>query len=384
MNHPSPIVRSRIITRLIFILLSVQYWITAIRLYKNFNKARCSLFKLRDFKRQYFGQYRFTKVARVGGDFFWMTGGPSYRSPALQTFIRNGLDKMIPIQKQQGLQILFLAITSKCPLRCEHCFEADNLGPNDVLSLERLLDLVADFQSRGVSQIQLSGGEPMSRYNDIITILQTAKKGTDFWINTSGFQLDVVKVKELKRAGLKGLIVSLDHYEESKHNQFRNSELAYEWAINAAKSGVEAKIPVTLSVCATRNFVTMENLMSYAKLSRELGVSFIQLLEPKAIGNYKGQDVALTSQHKQVLIDFYELMTYNPKYRTWPIVNYHEYFKERAGCFGAGNRFMYINSKGEMQACPFCDKSFGNIYDKIVSEQLIKMSIQGCPEPEYP
>jgi homospermidine synthase len=47
---------------------------------------------------------------------------------------------------------------------------------------------------------------------------------------------------------------------------------------------VKLGIMVSLSLCATREFVTEGNLETYAKLARQLGTHFIRILEPRQVG----------------------------------------------------------------------------------------------------
>ena len=85
------------------------------------------------------------------------------------------------------LHMAFVAITKKCPLACEHCFEWDNLNKREKLSLSDLKKIVYSLQEKKIAQIHFSGGEPMLRVQDMLEVLQTAKPGTDFWVITSGY-----------------------------------------------------------------------------------------------------------------------------------------------------------------------------------------------------
>lgn len=376
----SPIVKSRTRTRFIFLLLRLSYWLEAIKVYRSLSKASLSLARIYAVKKKYFGKRELQKIARVGGRYFWVVGGPSLFSPASKSFIRVGLNKMLPHSKVHvnGLQVLFLAVTRKCPLRCEHCFEGENLGTQELLSREDLVEIIRYFQDQNVAQIQFSGGEPMSRYQDLLHLLRTARPGTDFWMNTSGFMLDQGRAQELKSAGLTGCIISLDHYLESGHNRFRKNPRAFKWAIDAIRAVVSTGLPVTLSLCATREFISTENMLSYAAMARNLGATFIQVLEPKSTGFYKGKDVKLDQSQKQILEDFYWSMAFDPQYRDWPIVNYHEYHRHAINCGGAGDRFLYINSVGGIQACPFCDKNFGHFLKGDHQQCIQHMKKSGC------
>ena len=91
------------------------------------------------------------------------------------------------LEQQSMVQI---ALTKKCPLNCEHCFEADVLNQKEALTVDDHIEIVAKLQASGVPMIQFGGGEPMNRLADLLTILKSAKKTSDFAIYTSGYKLN--------------------------------------------------------------------------------------------------------------------------------------------------------------------------------------------------
>jgi MoaA/NifB/PqqE/SkfB family radical SAM enzyme len=210
-------------------------------------------------------------------------------------------------------------------------------------------------------------------------LLKSAQNSTNFWINTSGYKLTNENAKHLKESGLTGVFISLDHFEEEAHNNFRKYKDAYYWAINGAKNAIANQLVVALSVCVTNDFVTEENLMAYMKLAKKIGVHFVQFLEPKEVGHYKAKDVELTQENSMLLESFYVKMNFSNDYLDFPIINYHGYYQRRQGCFAGGNRSMYIDTEGNINACTFCHSSSGNILSKDFDVQLNDMSKKGCP-----
>lgn len=105
-------------------------------------------------------------------------------------YIENGLNDAYPFRTDTGyLHTLVFAVTSRCPLNCQHCFEWENLDTRESLTLQELKDILNRFQLRGLSHAQLSGGEPLCRLDDLIELIRTAKQDTEFWILTSGYGL---------------------------------------------------------------------------------------------------------------------------------------------------------------------------------------------------
>ncbi|MDV7393444.1 radical SAM protein, partial [Arthrospira platensis SPKY1] len=169
--------------------------------------------------------------------------------------------------KPVGLRTLMLAITKKCPLACEHCFEGDYVQGEEVLSWDDLHEIVSQYQDAGTPVIWLSGGEPMARYRDLRYLLQQARAGTDFWVVTSGYRLNEPAARALKSDGLTGVIVSLDHHDPEAHNRFRGSDRAFDWAVRACVSARKAGLVTALSLCATRGFVSEANFRLYMDLA---------------------------------------------------------------------------------------------------------------------
>ncbi|QNP51973.1 radical SAM protein [Hymenobacter qilianensis] len=170
----------------------------------------------------YYGEYQVQKVAYVAGRYYQEFQKPGWPSAAFNSYIATTLNRLVPFRPtQNAVQMVFLAITKKCPLACEHCFEWNALNQREKLSLADLRTMVANFQTRGVTQIFFSGGEPMVRINDMLEVLRTASSGTDFWVFTSGFNFTSANAQHLRQAGLTGVSISLDHHEPARHNAFR-------------------------------------------------------------------------------------------------------------------------------------------------------------------
>jgi len=52
------------------------------------------------------------------------------------------------------------------------------------------------------------------------------------------------------------------------------------------------------------------------------------------------------------------------------------------GCFGAGNRYLYIDSTGEIHACPFCQNSAGNAVNVKIEDAVSTLRTFGCQKYE--
>ncbi|GAB3224640.1 hypothetical protein GCM10027346_05020 [Hymenobacter seoulensis] len=376
---PPTIVASRWKRTLIRLQLGLATLATLRRYLTSPGKLRRVLLQLRELRQQYYGPLQRRKVAQVAGRSYREFQVPGWPSAAYSTYLDTTLHRLVPFRPDaHRLQMVFLAITKKCPLACEHCFEWDALNQRETLSLSDLHAMVAAFQERQVTQIFFSGGEPMLRIHDLLAVLRAAKSGTDFWVFTSGFHVTQQNARQLRQAGLTGLSISLDHHEAAQHNAFRGSADAYLAAIQAVVHAQEAGLVVCLTVCATRAFTTEANLMAYARLARQLGVSFIHVLEPQEAGHYAGQDVALSAAQLQLLEAFYLKLNQNDEYLNWPIVHHYGYHQRRMGCSGSADRFAYVDTDGDLHACPFCQKKSGSALHGNLENSLAAVCSGGC------
>jgi MoaA/NifB/PqqE/SkfB family radical SAM enzyme len=155
---------------------------------------------------------------------------------------------------------------------------------------------------------------------------------------------------------------------------------AFDHAINAVRHAQDAGMLTAFSICVTRSFVSKQNLLKYAQLARDCGVAFVQLLEPKPVGHYEGKAVTLGKEQIDILEDFYLTFNFNKEFRDYPVVLYHGFHQRRIGCMSGGDRILYIDSAGNVNACPFCQtKNFHT--SQIISGAISinDMSIGGCP-----
>ena len=101
-------------------------------------------------------------------------------------------------------------------------------------------------------------------------------------------------------------------------------------------------------------------------------------MEPRAVGHYAGQDVSLSPEQIKILDDFYLRMNYDSKYKDYPLISYHGYYQRRQGCFASGDRSLYIDTDGDINACPFCQKKTGNVLDNDFDNSLAVLKSRGC------
>ena len=376
--RPSPII-SGVITIFYKIVILFHTFFIILFVYHNPIVVLKVLKAMLETGRKFHGRSEILKYARVNKRLFWTTDIPGWGSKAYKTFILNACNRHVPFKSvQDNLQTVIFSITNKCPLACEHCFEWDNLDSKEYLQLEKLKLIQTKIQDAGVSSIQLSGGEPLVRFDDLIELLNSCDSKTDFWLLTSGFGLSLAKAQRLRKAGLTGAYISLDHWNESDHNRFRNNEHSYKWVCEAALNCQKAGIIYGFSLCATKEFITENNLYRYLNQARTLGASFIRILEARKVGRYHKKMVELEKKQLSLLNDIYLEVNSNKKWVDYPIIVYPGFYQREIGCYGAGDRYLYIDSKGDVHACPFCQKSVGSLVTESMSVLIKRLQPKGC------
>lgn len=114
-------------------------------------------------------------------------------------------------------------ITNACNLRCKHCYVSAGEGLDSELTTNEALKLVKELDEIGVTDITISGGEPLLR-KDIWKILkETNRRQIPVILYTNGTLLNRAKMSKLVACGAKMISVSLNGALPETHNFVQNS-----------------------------------------------------------------------------------------------------------------------------------------------------------------
>ena len=323
------------------------------------------------------------KLYRVDGKYYYSIYAAGWPSKTYTAVVKRELQRHTsPNLSAEKPSFIFLAITRKCPMRCEHCFEWDNLNQKESFTKEDLIDTVKLYQKQEVLQIHFSGGEPMVRIKDLLEVISYARKKSECWVLTSGFNMTQENARLLKQAGCKGVVISIDHHIPEMHNLFRGHAASFQNAVQAVHHAKQNGLVTAISVCATKQFLNGGHIMPYIEFAKNIGVQFVQVLEPRNIGHYEGKDVSLEEKHIVLLEKIFKSINHDAAYQNYPTMMYHGFHQRRIGCF-AGSRSVYIDSAGDVHACPFCHTKSYNIIDLIRSgKDSLPQKENRCPRFE--
>lgn len=186
---------------------------------------------------------------------------------------------------QLGRDITYLriSVTDKCNLRCRYCMPEEGVCKKshaDMLTEDEIVMAVEAAASLGIRKIRITGGEPLIKKNIVSICRRTAAvKGIeDVCLTTNGILLPQL-AKELKKAGVKRINLSLDTLDEEKYAYItRIGKLeAFQKGLEAAFEAGFEKIKVNAVLIGGFNDDEIVQLANLTK-AYPLDMRFIELM----------------------------------------------------------------------------------------------------------
>jgi len=176
---------------------------------------------------------------------------------------------------------LRVSLTDRCSLRCTYCmpFNFDKWLPTEsLLTANELVNVIDIAVSQGVSEVRLTGGEPLLRPDivEIVSRINSLEKAPELSMTTNGVALAKV-AKALADAGLRRINISLDtlDWERFKRLTFRDRYDDVIEGIAAARSAGLAPIKINTVLMRGINDDEALPLLKWA-LSENLNLRFIE------------------------------------------------------------------------------------------------------------
>lgn len=339
---------------LVRFLMLLNIWWIGTRLYKNPFKAFGVVRSLIQSFTEMMGHKKLVRAFKTDGKYHWDMFNPAWPSKGFDAFFRTHLLELQPVEgTEQLLRRLLIAITKRCPLSCEHCSEADTLYQKDILSFEGFSERIDTFADKGIGQLVYSGGEPLSRFDDLLRFLARYKDRCDQWIYTSAFGLTPEKAKALKAAGLNGAAVSLDHHLEEKHNAFRGNKKSFYWVLEGIKNLQNEGVLVSINVCPTKEYIAEGGPLKMVEFAHQHHISIVNFLEPRAVGAYANKDVELNQEEKDILHELSLKYNFEKSLYAYPTVLFPAGYRKTQPC-GGGRSYLLLDYDGTLYPCPFC------------------------------
>ena len=259
-----------------------------------------------------------------------------------------------------------VAIHYGCNLNCEHCFATELQQRRPQMTLEEYRLFAEQAMKEGAVNFSFQGGEPTANIKNLIEIIkQFSPKKNLISVTTNGTLLDKAKVKQLKKAGVDILTISLDSGIPAEHDAFRRQPGTFDAAMSVIGLAREAGMNVTLGATVSHDNLYstgINRLIDFATKNRL--ILFLSLAAPA--GEWCGnQGILLT---KEDIRHITEIENANPFVRTDFRANW-----KTNGC-GAIKEILYMTPYGDLFPCPFLHFSIGNVKD----EGLQPIRQRGC------
>jgi MoaA/NifB/PqqE/SkfB family radical SAM enzyme len=329
---------------------------------------------------------KLTKVVAVGKTYHFSLVEPRWPSDAYDQLIANGGLNLAAAgtSRKKQIDLAILAVTRRCPYRCSHCYELQNLADDDTIPIERWIEVIAELQQIGVSVIVLSGGEPLMRFEQLLSILNSVdKRRSDFHLHTTGHTLDATKAQALKDAGLVAAGIGLDDFDRIRQAELRKSDRVFDSAVNAIRLFSEAGLFTYVNMCLTRPMMNLQNLTTFYKFIAKQGANALQLLEPIPCGAYAraAKETFCSEADRSEVMSFF-LGTYRRRWKRSPAVYYNAYLESprHLGCMMGGLSHLQIDGQGNVKPCAFLPVSFGNVFESGFRPIYDKMRV-AIPHP---
>lgn len=189
-----------------------------------------------------------------------------------------------------------MSVTDRCNLRCQYCMPEEDyvwLPRRDVLSFEEIRRLVGVFASLGVDKVRLTGGEPLLRKDlpDLVEMIARLPRIEDLALTTNGLLL-ASRAKELRRAGLSRVTVSLDTLDREKFKALsRRDQLADVLAgIDAARDAGFERMKIDTVVMRGTNDDEICALVEFGQRI-DAEVRFIEYMDVGGANRWSGEAV---------------------------------------------------------------------------------------------
>ena len=253
--------------------------------------------------------------------------------------------------------------TSGCNLHCTGCWAAE-YGNKLNLSLEELDSVITQAEELGTYFFLYSGGEPLVRKKDIITLCDRHPEAA-FLAFTNGTLIDEAFADEMLRVKNFVPAISIEGFEEA--TDFRRGKGTYAAVVRAMNLLKERKLLFGASCCYTRQNVDVIGSEAYYDSLIDLGAKFMWLFTYMPVGVDAVPELMVTAEQREYMYHFVREMRDKKALFTLDFWNDGEYAN---GCIAGGRRYLHINANGDMEPCAFIHYSDSNLREKTLLEAL--------------
>lgn len=251
--------------------------------------------------------------------------------------------------------------TSACNLKCTGCWAAE-YGHDLNMSLEILDSIICQGKELGIHMYIYSGGEPLVRKKDIITLCE---KHNDcvFLSFTNGTLIDDAFTDEMLRVGNFVPAISVEGFEAD--TDFRRGKGTFAKVKEAMELLHKKKLPFGVSCCYTSQNTEEIGSEAYFDWMIEMGAKFCWIFTYMPVGVGAPTTLMATAEQRKFMYQQVRKFRKTKPLFTMDFWNDGEYV---GGCIAGGRNYLHINANGDIEPCAFIHYSDSNIHEKTLIE----------------
>ena len=179
-------------------------------------------------------------------------------------------------------------------------------------------------------------------------------------MSTNGYFLNRELARKLKSLGLDKVKISLDDFDEMRHNENRNCDGAYGKAIDAMFNAKEAGLSVVIQTVVTRQNCQSLRTLAMAKFAQENGFT-VDVLIARATGAWEGRHELLINEEDAEFL--------REAHCEYPVLHrdtFPSYGMDK-GC-GCVHSTLHITQFGDVLPCVYIHIAIGNIFAESLAD----------------
>jgi len=283
--------------------------------------------------------------------------------------IANGTRRVRENREKYGCNIPFQILfdpTSACNLHCRGCW-AGEYHKHENLTLEEMDGIVSQAKKLGTRVFMLTGGEPLIRKKDILTLAARHRECT-FLIYTNATLIDQALARETKRLGNIAFAVSIEGFEAT--NDARRGEGAYERSMRAIDLLHRERCLFGISVCYTSENIGTVTSGAFLDEMIARGVKFGFYFHYMPLGQRAAPELLPTPAQREGMYQWLRETRNSRTGKPMFIMDFQNDGEYVGGCIGGGRNYFHINAAGDMEPCVFIHYSDSNIRERTLLEAL--------------
>ena len=282
-----------------------------------------------------------------------------------------------------------IEITTRCNLRCKHCYRLSSPDVKDEeLSYEEIILVLQKMYDIGARHIEVTGGEMFlhPRIKDILKFIGDNFEFIGLLTNGAALTNEMIDfMSEYKEKLIWS--ISLDSYDEETHDRFRGLKGAFKRTVNAIKYLTANGHAVRVAMSVTEeNIHQVEKTLDFVRDELKADWFGYNYVLPYGRGKELTWNIDQTELYKRVN----EIDEYSNKYpgftNKFTEQQVEEMKKKQVNC-GAGWRTFTISPKGIIRPCVLMEESYitlGDILNKPLKDIMKEKMVSSLKNLAWP